>query len=65
MQKRPMVQHLYSGHCMDDIGISCIEDTLKCVEEILAGSDDPVVKYYQGEAFEHHCRSVKMLYKRT
>lgn len=64
-ERYPMVRRLYSGHCMDDIGIQTIKDTLDCVDEILAGAVDPEVSCYAGKAFRHVCRSVDMLYDRN
>ena len=63
-RKFPEVRHLYSGHCMEDIGVGIIEDTLRCVEEILAGAKDSLVNCYAGEAFEHRTGGVAMLYRR-
>ena len=63
-RKFPEVRHLYSGHCMEDIGVGIIEDTLRCVKEILAGAKDPLVKYFRGEALEHRTGGVAMLYRK-
>lgn len=61
----PLIKRLYSGHCMEDIGIQTIEDTLACVDEVLAGADDPEVSCYAGRAFRHICGSVVMFYKNS
>lgn len=60
--KFPKVRHLYSGHCMGDIGIQTIEDTIECVKEIQEGSKDPEVECYAGKVFQHVRNSVTMFY---
>lgn len=60
----PEVEHIYSGHCMDDIGVQTIEDTLKCTEEILAGSEDPETECYAGKVLEHVTGTVTMFYRK-
>ncbi|MFR3404683.1 MBL fold metallo-hydrolase [Ruminococcus sp. RTP21484sp1] len=60
----PEVQHIYSGHCMRDIGVQTIADTLKCTEEILAGVDDLETECYVGKVYEHVTGIVTMFYRK-
>lgn len=61
-EKFPEVRHLYSGHCMEDIGVQTISDTLECVKEVVEGARDPVVECYKGKVFQHVKNSVTMFY---
>ena len=60
----PEVQHIYSGHCMRDIGVQTIADTLKCTEEILTGVDDLETECYVGKVYEHVTGTVTMFYRK-
>lgn len=60
----PEVQHIYSGHCMEDIGVQTIADTVKCTEEILAGAADPETECYAGKVYEHVTGTVTMFYRK-
>lgn len=63
-EKFPEIRHIYSGHCMDDIGVQTITDTKKCVDEILAGAVDMEKECYAGKVFEHVTGSVTMFYRK-
>ena len=64
-ERFPEIRHLYSGHCIRDIGIQTIQDTLCCVDEIVKGSKDERVNCYAGKAFQHIHGSVSMLYRQS